>query len=52
MDGLPSNHSPFFAPVVEPTLRTGITALTTAARTYLAPAGLPSRPAGLVRGRR
>ena len=36
VDGLPSNHSPFFAPVVEPTLRTGITALTTAARTYLA----------------
>jgi amidohydrolase len=38
VDGLPSNHSPFFAPVVEPTLRTGITALTTAARTWLAPA--------------
>jgi amidohydrolase len=38
VDGLPSNHSPFFAPVVEPTLRTGIAALTTAARTYLAPA--------------
>ena len=37
VDGLPSNHSPFFAPVVEPTLRAGITALTTAARTYLAP---------------
>ncbi len=37
VSGLPSNHSPFFAPVVEPTLRTGITALTTAARTYLAP---------------
>ncbi len=39
VDGLPSNHSPFFAPVIEPTLRTGIAALTTAARTYLAPAG-------------
>jgi hippurate hydrolase len=38
VSGLPSNHSPFFAPVVEPTLRTGITALTTAARTYLTPA--------------
>lgn len=37
VSGLPSNHSPFFAPVVEPTLRTGVTALTTAARTYLAP---------------
>jgi amidohydrolase len=39
VDGLPSNHSPHYAPVIEPTLRTGITALTTAARTYLAPAG-------------
>jgi amidohydrolase len=38
VSGLPSNHSPFFAPVVEPTLRTGITALATAARTYLTPA--------------
>jgi amidohydrolase len=38
VSGLPSNHSPFFAPVIEPTLRTGITALTTAARTRLAPA--------------
>ena len=37
VDGLPSNHSPYFAPMIEPTLRTGITALTTAARTYLAP---------------
>ncbi len=26
----PSNHSPFFAPVPEPTLRTGVTAMTTA----------------------
>jgi amidohydrolase len=39
VDKLPSNHSPFYAPVVEPTLRTGIAALTTAARTWLAPAG-------------
>ncbi|MFF0793543.1 amidohydrolase [Streptomyces spiralis] len=31
----PSNHSPHFAPVVEPTLSTGITALTAAARTWL-----------------
>jgi amidohydrolase len=36
---LPSNHSPLFAPVIEPTLRTGITALTTAARAFLSPAG-------------
>ena len=36
--GLPSNHSPLFAPVVEPTLRTGITALNCAARAWLASA--------------
>jgi amidohydrolase len=35
---LPSNHSPLYAPVIEPTLRTGITALACAARTWL-PAG-------------
>jgi hippurate hydrolase len=34
---LPSNHSPLFAPVIEPTLRTGIAALTSAARAWLAP---------------
>jgi amidohydrolase len=32
---LPSNHSPLYAPVIEPTLTTGITALTTAAREWL-----------------
>ncbi|WP_037855096.1 amidohydrolase [Streptomyces sp. NRRL S-340] len=32
---LPSNHSPLFAPVVGPTLRTGVTALTAAARSWL-----------------
>lgn len=32
---LPSNHSPFFAPVIEPTLGTGVAALVTAARTWL-----------------
>jgi amidohydrolase len=36
VDGLPSNHSPLFAPVVEPTLRTGVAALTCAARAWLA----------------
>ena len=36
VDGLPSNHSPLFAPVVEPTIRTGVTALTCAARAWLA----------------
>jgi len=35
VDGLPSNHSPLFAPVVEPTIRTGVLALATAARAWL-----------------
>jgi hippurate hydrolase len=35
---LPSNHSPLFAPVIEPTLGTGVTALASAARGWL-PAG-------------
>jgi amidohydrolase len=33
--GLPSNHSPQFAPVIDPTLRTGAAALTCAARAWL-----------------
>jgi hippurate hydrolase len=36
VDRLPSNHSPLFAPVPEPTIRTGIAALTAAARVWLA----------------
>lgn len=32
----PSNHSPFFAPVIEPTLTTGVSALHAAARAWLA----------------
>jgi hippurate hydrolase len=32
---LPSNHSPQFAPVIEPTLSTGVAALVSAARTWL-----------------
>ncbi|MCX5382860.1 amidohydrolase [Streptomyces sp. NBC_00083] len=32
---IPSNHSPFFAPVVDPTLTTGVTALTAAALGWL-----------------
>ena len=32
---LPSNHSPLFAPVIEPTLTTGVSALVAAARTWL-----------------
>ena len=35
----PSNHSPFYAPVVEPTLRIGVAALVAAARTWLPPSG-------------
>jgi hippurate hydrolase len=31
----PSNHSPLFAPVIEPTLSTGVAALVAAARTWL-----------------
>jgi hippurate hydrolase len=37
--GLPSNHSPHYAPVVEPTLSMGVDALVAAARTWLPPAG-------------
>ena len=32
---VPSNHSPFYAPVVEPTLSVGVRALVTAARAWL-----------------
>ncbi len=38
MRDLPSNHSPRFAPVIEPTLSTGIAALVSAARGWLPPA--------------
>lgn len=34
---VPSNHSPHYAPVIEPTLTIGVTALVTAARTWLPP---------------
>lgn len=34
-DDVPSNHSPFFAPVIEPTLGNGVTALVAAAREFL-----------------
>jgi hippurate hydrolase len=36
---LPSNHSPFYAPVIEPTLRVGVAALVAAAHVWL-----PSAP--------
>jgi hypothetical protein len=35
LGSLPGNHSPLFAPVIEPTLTTGVQALTLAARTWL-----------------
>lgn len=34
-DDLPSNHSPFYAPVIEPTLQIGVDALVAAAREWL-----------------
>jgi amidohydrolase len=37
VERLPANHSPLFAPVVEPTLRAGIAGLTAAARAWVAP---------------
>ncbi|WP_372349062.1 amidohydrolase [Streptomyces sp. KL116D] len=35
LDELPGNHSPHFAPLIEPTLSTGVEALTVAALTWL-----------------
>ena len=46
LDELPVNHSPAFAPVIEPTLRTGIEAMLAAAGVWLAggePQGLGGR---------
>lgn len=34
---VPSNHSPHYAPIIEPTITLGVTALVTAARTWLRP---------------
>lgn len=39
---IPQNHSPFFAPVMEPTLTNGVTALTAAALAWLGPAAHPA----------
>jgi amidohydrolase len=45
IDSLPGNHSPHFAPVIEPTLSTGIEALTIAALTWLGkPPAYPGGP--------
>lgn len=38
IDELPANHAPDFAPVIEPTLRTGVEALLAAAGAWLLPA--------------
>jgi hippurate hydrolase len=35
IDKLPANHSPHFAPLIEPTLSTGVEALVTAALAWL-----------------
>lgn len=35
MAGIPSNHSPLYAPVIEPTISVGVTALATAAKEWL-----------------
>jgi hippurate hydrolase len=37
MAGVPSNHSPKYAPVIEPTLAVGVTALVAAVKEWLAP---------------
>ena len=37
LNELPTNHSPRFAPVIHPTLETGVEALIVAARAWLAP---------------
>jgi hippurate hydrolase len=46
---IPSNHSPMFAPVIHPTLETGLRAMLAAASAWLAPAGRSSRPGARVR---
>ena len=35
LNEIPSNHNPRFAPVIHPTLRTGVEALVVAARAWL-----------------
>jgi hippurate hydrolase len=42
IDSLPGNHSPYFAPVIEPTLSTGIQTMAVAALTWLGKP--PARP--------
>ena len=38
VDELPANHSPAFAPIIHPTLRSGVQAMLTAATVWLSPA--------------
>ena len=40
LDSVPTNHSPFFAPVLQPTLNTGAEAMIVAALTYVGKEGL------------
>jgi hypothetical protein len=35
MRRIPTNHSPFFAPLIHPTIEVGVTAMVTAAREFL-----------------
>ena len=35
MEGVPSNHSPLYAPVIDPTLGNGVAALVAAAKEWL-----------------
>jgi hypothetical protein len=44
LDEIPANHAPDFAPVIHPTLRTGVEAMLTAAGAWLRP-GTASPPA-------
>jgi hypothetical protein len=37
LNEIPTNHNPRFAPVIHPTLQTGVEALVVAARAWLAP---------------
>lgn len=40
LDEIPANHAPDFAPVIDPTLRTGREAMLAAACVWLMPTGL------------
>lgn len=41
VDTIPANHAPNYAPVIDPTLETGIKAMTSAALAWLAPRAVP-----------